>query len=167
MLITFIFKRGPRAFHLSTFPHLEAKKRETPQCSHPRQIEFTVHLQLFLKTADNFLNKACVCWFFLRFGATPPCLPLPSPLTRLISRKVDATVGRWLLKGWQEKPSEVSPTRKALIGHPGEPAGSCLQYYPPVHNNRLTDTGWYRDSCTPACEDGRRREFHFGLANYT
>ncbi len=105
----------------------------------------------FTHFTDNFLNKVNVCWFFLRFGATLLYLQSSSPLTRLISRKVDSTVGRWCLKSWQQKPSEVCPTRKTLMGHPGEPAGSCLQHYPPVYNNALTDTGLYRVSLLGVC----------------
>lgn len=101
---------------------------------------------------------------FLGFSCTsvPPytALPLSFPHTPLISRKVESTEGRCLLKSWQEKASEVCPTRKTLMGHPGERAGSCLQHYTPVYNNALTET-WVRTvsscwmspkvSCHSAC----------------
>lgn len=77
--------------NLKTCPHLRGKNPP------PHTVCLRAKFQLlsvcwFTQTADNFLNKVCVCWFFLWSGATLLYLPLSSPLTLLISRKVDSTV---------------------------------------------------------------------------
>lgn len=50
-------------------------------------------------------------------------------------------VGYDFLKSRQEKSPEARPTSKTLMGHPGEPAGSCLLHYPSVYNSTHIDRG--------------------------
>lgn len=54
-------------------------------------------------------------------------------------------VGYDFLKSRQEKSPEARPTSKTLMGHPGEPAGSCLLHYPSVYNSTHIDGGLCRN----------------------
>lgn len=115
---------------------------------------------IFTRAADNFLNKICVGF---SCGSVPPSsIYHLAPLSRRWLAGKWTTVGCWFVKSWHGKPSEVCPTRKTLMVHPGEPAGSCLQHYPPVYENALRDTGLYRVSLLGVSQNflsyGRRKK---------
>lgn len=88
------------------------------------------------KIANIFCNHVSVCFPAVWCHSSRFATYLPSHTADKEASRLNT--GTLVFSGsWQEKPREVRPTRRTLMGHPGEPAGSRSQHFSPVSNNPL------------------------------
>lgn len=98
--------------------------------------KFQVTVCSITKIANIFCNHVSVCFPAVWCHSSRFATYLPSHT----ADKEESRLNRGTLvfsESWQKKPSEVCPTRRTLMGHPGEPAGSRSQHFSPVSNNPL------------------------------